>query len=79
MLHALELEGHGFWTQIGTETFFPLITRNVETGRPRVILFIYFSLSPTENAREIAGEEGRIREERTVAINEPVKFPASVY
>lgn len=52
---------------------------NVKTGRPRVILFIYFSLSPTENAREIAGGEGRIREERTVAINEPVKFPASVY
>lgn len=61
MLHALELEGHGFWTQIGTETFFPLITRNVETGRPRVILFIYFSLSPDGKR---AGNRGRGREDK---------------
>lgn len=54
---------------------------NVEIGRPRVILFIYFSLSPDGKRagnRGWRGGEG-IREERTVAINEPVKFPASVY
>lgn len=32
----------------------------------------------TGNAREIEGK-GRMREERTASINEPVKFPASVY
>lgn len=80
-LHASRSRIGGAWIldTNWNRDFLPVVTRNVETGRPRVILFIYFSLSPTENAREIAGGEGRIREERTVAINEPVKFPASVY
>lgn len=62
-LHASRSRIGGAWIldTNWNRDFLPLITRNVETGRPRVILFIYFSLSPDGKR---AGNRGRGREDK---------------